>query len=264
MIYLFTAIVLSPGGSSTVNIYTQTVHRTTQSTANLLECGPCPVFESFTLAFALQLRKNHGKTSVRLRKTSVRVQYTYYQNTQTLQNPHQHTRCKTHTQTHTHTLQNPHTHTYTDTHTHTHITQQYKTTTIQIKRNTVPYVPKCYQKRKFLQIPSRLAIQQPVRFASRTIRLLKLQPETVSLKWHSFTLMWGGTAGQTALGSCSLSQQLHQGRLIRYRNRDKVLKGTRDVLIGSGGARTLDWCSDTHTTTNCLHFLDRFSKNTQT
>jgi len=56
------------------------------------ECAPCPVFASFTLASALQLRKKHGKTSdrvrktsdrvrktsVRLRKTSVRVQYTYY------------------------------------------------------------------------------------------------------------------------------------------------------------------------------------------
>jgi len=30
MIYLLTAIVLTPGGSSTVHIYTQTVHRTTQ------------------------------------------------------------------------------------------------------------------------------------------------------------------------------------------------------------------------------------------
>ena len=39
------------------------------------ECGPCPVFASFTLAFALQLRKKQGKTSVRVRKTSVRVQY---------------------------------------------------------------------------------------------------------------------------------------------------------------------------------------------
>jgi len=29
-----------------------------------------PVFASFTLAFALQLRKKHGKTSVRVRKTS--------------------------------------------------------------------------------------------------------------------------------------------------------------------------------------------------
>jgi len=31
------------------------------------ECGPCPVFASYTLAFALQLRKKYGK------KTSVRV-----------------------------------------------------------------------------------------------------------------------------------------------------------------------------------------------
>jgi hypothetical protein len=30
------------------------------------KCGPCPVFESYTLAFALQLRKKHGKTSVRV------------------------------------------------------------------------------------------------------------------------------------------------------------------------------------------------------
>jgi hypothetical protein len=26
-------------------------------------CGPCPVFASYTLAFALQLRKKHGITS---------------------------------------------------------------------------------------------------------------------------------------------------------------------------------------------------------
>jgi len=31
MIYLLTAIGLPPGGSSTVRIYTQTVHRTTQN-----------------------------------------------------------------------------------------------------------------------------------------------------------------------------------------------------------------------------------------
>jgi hypothetical protein len=29
-------------------------------------CGPCPVFASYTLESALQLRKKHGKTSVRL------------------------------------------------------------------------------------------------------------------------------------------------------------------------------------------------------
>jgi hypothetical protein len=37
------------------------------------ERGLYPVFASFTLAFALQLRKKHGKTSVRVRKTSVRL-----------------------------------------------------------------------------------------------------------------------------------------------------------------------------------------------
>jgi len=75
MIYLLTAIGLKPGGSSTVHIYTQTIHRTTQSTqtihrktqlTNWEECGPCPVFASYTLAFALHLRKKHGKTSVRV------------------------------------------------------------------------------------------------------------------------------------------------------------------------------------------------------
>jgi hypothetical protein len=30
------------------------------------KCGPCPVFASYTLAFALQLRKKHGKTPVRV------------------------------------------------------------------------------------------------------------------------------------------------------------------------------------------------------
>jgi hypothetical protein len=106
LIYLLTAIGLSPGGSSTVHIYTNSTwnntnnNRTTQITTNLEERGLCPAFASFTLAFSLQLRKKHRKTSVRVRKTSVRVrktsvivQYTYYQ--------------KTHTHTpHTHTLQN--------------------------------------------------------------------------------------------------------------------------------------------------------------
>ena len=62
MIYL-SAIGLSSGGSSTVHIYTQTIHRTTQKKQyieqhnNLGECGPCPVVPSYTLAFALQLKK---------------------------------------------------------------------------------------------------------------------------------------------------------------------------------------------------------------
>jgi len=58
MIYFLTAILLTPGGSS---IYTQTTQLT-----NLEECGPCPVFASYTMEFALQMRKKHGKTSVRV------------------------------------------------------------------------------------------------------------------------------------------------------------------------------------------------------
>jgi len=130
MVYLLTATGLSVGGSTTVHIDTQTVHRTTQITTNLEVCGLGPVFANFALAFALQLRKKHGKTSVRL-------QHTYYQNTHTLRNllTHTHTHTPTHTtrphilvHTHTHTpthnTTRPHTHTHTHhptrQHTHTH------------------------------------------------------------------------------------------------------------------------------------------------
>jgi hypothetical protein len=74
MIYLLTAIGLPPGGSCTIHIYTQIIHRTTQSkqyieqhkhfennTKILEECGPCPDLASYARAFALQLRKKHGK-----------------------------------------------------------------------------------------------------------------------------------------------------------------------------------------------------------
>ena len=93
-------------------------NRTTQIATNVEDCGPCPVFASFTLAFALQQRKKHGKTSVRIRKTSVRlrktsvkVQYTYYQK-------HPHIRKPSQTHTHYKTLTNTYTHTHTHTHTH--------------------------------------------------------------------------------------------------------------------------------------------------
>jgi len=114
MIYLLTAIGLSPGGSThlqTNNTQNNTNNnQTTQITTNAEECGPCPVFVSFTLAFALQLSKKCGKTSVRLRKTSVKVQYTYYQKHPHITKPSQtHTFYKTHSYTHTHT----HTHTHT-------------------------------------------------------------------------------------------------------------------------------------------------------
>jgi len=65
MIYLLITIGVTPGGSSTVHIYTQTIHKTTQLT-NWKECWPCPVFATYTLAFALQLRKKQGKTSSRV------------------------------------------------------------------------------------------------------------------------------------------------------------------------------------------------------
>ena len=44
-------------------------HKTnnTRNNTNILKgCGPCPVFAGFTLALALQLRKKHGKNSVRV------------------------------------------------------------------------------------------------------------------------------------------------------------------------------------------------------
>jgi hypothetical protein len=86
-----------------VHIYTKTIHRTTQITTNVEECGACPVFASFTLAFALKLRKMHGKTSVRIRKASVRLRRTSEYSIHITKTP---THYKTHTHTHTHTLQN--------------------------------------------------------------------------------------------------------------------------------------------------------------
>ena len=114
LIYLLIAVGLSPGGSThlhTNNTQNNTNNnRTTQITNNVEKCGPCPVFASFTLEIALKLRKMHGKTSVRVRqisvrllKTAVSVQYTYYQNTHTnthtLQDLHRvtYTRCRVNT-----------------------------------------------------------------------------------------------------------------------------------------------------------------------
>jgi len=68
IIYLLTAMGMTLIGSITVHIYTPTIHRTTQIITNLEECRPCPIFGSFTPAFALQLGKKHGKTSVRVQK----------------------------------------------------------------------------------------------------------------------------------------------------------------------------------------------------
>jgi len=42
--------------------------RTQSGQTNWEERRPCPIFASYTLAFALQLRIKHGKTSVRVAK----------------------------------------------------------------------------------------------------------------------------------------------------------------------------------------------------
>jgi hypothetical protein len=44
------------------------------------KCGPCPVFASYTLAFALQLRKKHGKTSVRVAARTSQADTVQYKN----------------------------------------------------------------------------------------------------------------------------------------------------------------------------------------
>jgi len=74
-IYDMISIGMPPGGSSTIHIYaqtvygtaesTQTIHRTTHFT-NQEECGPCSSFACYTVAFALQLNRKQGKTSVRV------------------------------------------------------------------------------------------------------------------------------------------------------------------------------------------------------
>ena len=84
MIYLLTAIGLSPGGSSTVHIYTQTVHRTTQNKQyieqhnNLGESGPCPVFASFVV---IQHREETEQGQGLYRVMDIFVMYHYTRRT---------------------------------------------------------------------------------------------------------------------------------------------------------------------------------------
>jgi len=68
----------------------------------------CEFYPGICLTNEEKARKNlsQGKENLSQIKKNLRVQYTYYQNTHTLQNPHKHTHNKTHTHTHTHTLQN--------------------------------------------------------------------------------------------------------------------------------------------------------------
>ena len=87
MIYLITAIGLPPGGSSTINIHTQTIHRMIQNKQyiekhkNLEECESCSVLASYTLAFALQLRKKAWKNLSQSSRT-IRIHRPNNKNTQ--------------------------------------------------------------------------------------------------------------------------------------------------------------------------------------
>ena len=115
--YLLTATRLSLGGSThlhTNNTQNTNNNRTTQITTNVEECGPCPVFTSFTLALALQLRKKHGKNLSQGKKNLSRVKKNLSQVKKNLiqstvyifpKNPH------ITKPSQTHTLQNPLTHT---------------------------------------------------------------------------------------------------------------------------------------------------------
>ena len=78
--------------NNTENVTKQTIHRTTQkihrttqkihrTTQKLGRVRTVPRLYGFTLAFALQLRKKHGKTSVRVvrHKHTRRIHKLYYQ-----------------------------------------------------------------------------------------------------------------------------------------------------------------------------------------
>ena len=73
LLYL-TANGLTPGGSSAAtDLHTKSIQNTKnkiyiakQKKKKNEKCGPCPFCASYTLAFALQLREKHGKTSVRV------------------------------------------------------------------------------------------------------------------------------------------------------------------------------------------------------
>jgi hypothetical protein len=77
-IYMSTAIGLTPGGSTHLHINSTqniTINNKTTQITNLEECWPCPVFANYTLAFALQLREKHGKTSVTVHTVQTRQFY---------------------------------------------------------------------------------------------------------------------------------------------------------------------------------------------
>jgi hypothetical protein len=116
-----------------VHIYTQTLHKTTQITTNVEECGIvravsrlCEFYPGICLTTEEKSRINlsKGKKNLRLNKT-------LSQSTVYILPKHPHITKLTQT----HTLQNAR------ARTHTHITKQYKITTVRIKTNTVQDIP---------------------------------------------------------------------------------------------------------------------------
>jgi len=110
MIYLLTAIGLSPGGSCSVHIYTQTIHRTTQNktihrttqkyteqhkkyieqrkkihrtTQRLGRVRAVPRLCKFYPGICLTIEEKHGKTSVRvaIHKHTLRIHSNNNKNT---------------------------------------------------------------------------------------------------------------------------------------------------------------------------------------
>jgi len=83
LVYLLTAVGLTPGGSSTVHIYTQTIHRKTQqqttqlTTFNWEQCGPCPLFAPSGICFTTE-EKAWRSLSQRSRRVPVGTMKTEY------------------------------------------------------------------------------------------------------------------------------------------------------------------------------------------
>jgi len=122
-----------------VHIYTQTIHRTTQITTNVEECGRvravsrlCEFYPGICLTTEEKSRKNLSKGKKNLsqvKKNLSQGAVLHITKTPTLY--------KTHTNTHiTKRAPSRARRARAHTHTHTHITKQYKITTVRIKTNT--------------------------------------------------------------------------------------------------------------------------------
>ena len=87
------AVQLHLHTNSTQNTKNETYIAITKCEVWSVKCGPCPVLASYTLAFALQLRKKHGKTSVRVQyknnwTTTIQEQRTPLQVEKHVENAH--------------------------------------------------------------------------------------------------------------------------------------------------------------------------------